>query len=133
MKRVISLVLTILVLFSALALPASAAAASGADAAEALSALGLMQGTGNGFELERGATRAEALAMLLRLLGKEQDAKREPGACPFDDGGWAAPLITYAYKNALVKGVSATHFGSGDSVGVRDWLPIVKVSSVQRT
>ena len=48
MKRVISLVLTILVLFSALALPASAAAASGADAAEALSALGYcVSGGGN--------------------------------------------------------------------------------------
>lgn len=125
MKRVFSLILTILVLFSALALPASAVAVSGTDAAETLHALGLMQGTGNGFELERGATRAEALAMLLRLLGKEQAAQREQGACPFDDGGWAASLITYAYKNALVKGVSATHFGSADGVGVRDWLTML--------
>ena len=125
MKRVLSLILTILLLISALALPASAAAVSGMEAADTLHALGLMQGTGNGYELERGATRAEALAMLLRLLGKEQAAQSWQGACPFDDGGWAAPLITYAYNNSLVKGVSATHFGAADSVGVRDWLTML--------
>lgn len=125
MKRVLSLILTILLLISAPALPASAAAVSGMEAADTLHALGLMQGTGNGYELERGATRAEALAMLLRLLGEEQAALAEQSACPFDDGGWAAPLITYAYNNSLVKGVSATHFGAADSVGVRDWLTMV--------
>lgn len=125
MKRVFSLILTILLLFALLGLPASAAAVSGTDAAQTLSALGLMNGTGNGFELDRGATRAEALAMLLRLLGKEQAAKAEQDACPFDDGGWAAPLITYAWKNALVEGVSETHFGASDSVGVRDWLTML--------
>ena len=125
MKRVLSLVLTVLLLLSALALPASAAAVSGSDAAQTLSALGLMKGTGNGFELERGATRAEALAMLLRLLGKEQEAGAEQDPCPFDDGGWAAALITYAWKNGLVRGVSETHFGASDSVNVRDWLTML--------
>lgn len=125
MKRVFSLILTILILFALLGLPASAAAVSGTYAAETLSTLGLMKGTGNGFELDRGATRAEALAMLLRLLGEEQAAKAEQDVCPFDDGGWAAPLITYAWKNELVKGVSDTHFGASDSVSVRDWLTML--------
>ena len=125
MKRVFSLILTVLLLLSALALPVSAAAVSGSDAAQTLSALGLMKGTGNGFELERGATRAESLAMLLRLLGKEQAAQAEPDPCPFDDGGWAAPLITYAWKNGLVRGLSETHFGANDSVNVRDWLTML--------
>ena len=125
MKRILSLILTITILAATLALPAAATAISGSDAAETLSVLGLMKGTENGFELERGATRAEALTMLLRLLGKEQSALQEQDACPFDDGGWAAPLITYAWKNGLVNGVSETHFGSADSVNVRDWLTML--------
>ena len=125
MKRFLSLILTISILAAALALPASATAVSGSDAAKTLSALGLMKGTGNGFELERGATRAEALAMLLRLLGKENAAVQEQDPCPFDDGGWAAPLITYAWKNGLVRGVSETHFGSDDAVNIRDWLTML--------
>lgn len=117
--------MTVLILSAALALPAAATAISGSDAAETLSVLGLMNGTENGFELERGATRAEALTMLLRLLGKEQSALQEQDACPFDDGGWAAQRITYAWKNGLVNGVSETHFGSADSVNVRDWLTML--------
>ena len=125
MKRILTLILTAALLAAALALPASATAVSGTDAAQKLSALGLMQGTDKGFELERGATRAEALTMLLRLLGKEQEALQETDPCPFDDGGWAAPLITYAWKNGLVRGVSDTHFGSADGVTARDWLTML--------
>ncbi len=124
MKRTISLLLVLLLLA---ALPCSAAAArvSGSEAAETLVALGLMRGTGKGLELDRGATRAEAVAMLLRLLGKESDANAETEACPFDDGGWAAPLLTYAWKNGLVVGQSDTHFGSAESVGCRDYVTML--------
>jgi len=126
MKRVITLLLAAVLLLAALSLPAAAAAAvSGSDAAEALSALGLLEGTGNGFELERSATRAEALALLLRLLGKEQAALTEQDACPFADGGWAAQRITYAWKTGLVKGQSDARFGSDEAVGARDWLTML--------
>lgn len=125
MKRVFTLFLTAVLLLTALGLPASAAAVSGYDAAETLSALGLMEGTGAGFELERGASRAEALTMLLRLLGMEQAALNSGAVCPFDDGGWAAARIAYAWESGLVQGVSETHFGSDDPVSVRDWLTML--------
>ena len=125
MKRVFVLLLTAAVLLGALQMPAAAAAVSGSDAAEALAALGLLQGTGNGFELDRSATRAEALTLLLRLLGQEQAALDERDACPFEDGGWAAQRITYAWKNGLVKGQSDTRFGSDERVGARDWLTML--------
>ena len=125
MRRLI-LLLMIIALLLPLALPAAAAAAvSGRDAAEALAALGLLHGTGNGFELERSATRAEALTLLLRLLGREQEALDERDACPFDDGGWAAQRITFAWKNGLVKGRSDTRFGSDEALGARDWLTML--------
>ena len=42
--------------------------------AQMLSDLGLFRGTEKGFELEKPMTRAEAAAMLTRLLGAEQAA-----------------------------------------------------------
>ncbi len=124
MKRITSLIIAA-VLLCALALPASAAHVSIEEAAENLAALGLLRGTENGFELERTATRAEAAVMLLRLLGKETEALRETAACPFDDGGWAAPQLTYAWKNGFVKGQTAAHYGSGETVGCRDYITML--------
>ena len=120
MKRIFTIVLIAALLLAALSLPAAATALSGTDAAATLSALGLLQGTGDGFELERTATRAEALTMLLRLLGQEEAALRSSAPCPFDDGGWAAGRIAYAWETGLVQGQSVFHFGSDDPVSVRD-------------
>ena len=125
MKRIFTIVLIAALLLAALSLPAAATALSGTDAAATLSALGLLQGTGDGFELERTATRAEALTMLLRLLGQEEAALRSSAPCPFDDGGWAAGRIAYAWETGLVQGQSVFHFGSDDPVSVRDWLTML--------
>ena len=47
--------------------------------AQTLYNLGLFLGTDNGFELERVGTRAEAAAMMGRMLGKEETAKANVG------------------------------------------------------
>ena len=124
MKKLISIILIVAVL-AALCLPVSAAQTSASEAIDTLERLGLVKGTGNGFAPERGATRAEALTMLLRLLGQEAEAKAETAPCPFYDGGWAAPYLTYAWKHGLAQGRSSTYFGSNDPVSVRDYLTMV--------
>lgn len=81
--------------------------------AEVLKELGLFKGTEQGFELERQPTRLEALMMLLRMLGLEEEAKAETSAIPFQDvNDWWKPYVAYAYKNKLTLGVSETEFGS---------------------
>nr|MBQ5810939.1 S-layer homology domain-containing protein [Clostridia bacterium] len=80
--------------------------------ADALNTLGFFNGTGNGYELSRTPTRAEALVMLIRLLGEEKTALSEKNAHPFTDASWADAYIGYAYKNNLVKGMSSTEFGT---------------------
>ena len=81
--------------------------------AEVLKELGLFKGTEKGFELERQPTRLEALMMLLRMLGLEEEAKAETSAIPFQDvSDWWKPYVAYAYKNKLTLGVSDTEFGS---------------------
>ena len=51
-------------------------------AAEALKTLKLFKGTSSGFELDRAATRMEALVMLIRLFGKEEAALSFTGKKP---------------------------------------------------
>lgn len=89
------------------------------DEAEKLHAMGLFQGTGSGFALDRAPTRAEAIVMLVRLLGKEEEAEATLSNVqqhPFEDvPNWANPHVTYAYNHGLTTGMSATRFGSAEN------------------
>ncbi|MBO7149175.1 MAG: S-layer homology domain-containing protein [Clostridia bacterium] len=80
--------------------------------ADALAELGLFKGTGNGYELERPPTRAEAITLLIRVLGKEEEALSGDHEHPFADAGWADAYIGYAYENNIAKGISPTEFGA---------------------
>lgn len=109
MKRSFRIALIGAVLAGALAV--SAAAADFTNCAEHLDELGLFQGTGQGYALDRAPTRAEAATMLVRLLGKEAEAQQLEYTAPFTDlAGWEKPYVQYLYENGLTSGVSATAF-----------------------
>ena len=73
-------------------LTASAFAANYTNCADSLHEMGLFQGTQNGYDLDRTPTRAEAAVMLVRLLGKEAEAKTLTYTAPFTDlKGWEKP------------------------------------------
>ncbi len=115
-KRLISLVAVLCVLFCALAAGAEARDTSAEETtAAALKSLGLFRGVSDtNFDLNRAPTRVEALVMLIRTLGKESEALGGNWTHPFTDvPSWADPYVGYAYENGLTKGVSATSFGSG--------------------
>ena len=124
MKKLICVILCIAALL-ALFVPAGAAHVSAEEAIAALETLGLVKGTGSGFEPERSATRAEAAVMLLRLLGQEQAAAAAGEPCPFTDAGWAAPYLGYAARAGLVRGRSGTFFDASAPVSIRDYLTMV--------
>jgi lysophospholipase L1-like esterase len=108
-KSILALVLALALLA---ALPVLAATDEAAAAADALNALGLFRGTGEGYELDRAPTRAEALVMLTRLLGREEEALAFEGDCPLSDvaGRWMAPYVAWAYAHGITKGVSDAAF-----------------------
>ena len=113
MRKKLRIVLVLILALSLVAaFPAFAAGDEAAAAADALNALGLFQGTGVGYELDRAPTRAEALVMLIRLLGRESEAKGFSGDCPLEDvaGRWMAPYVGWAYENGITKGVSDDAF-----------------------
>lgn len=85
-------------------------------AADALYDLGLFQGKGldaSGkpiYDLGASCTRAEAAVMLVRLLGKEEEAKTAPGT-PFTDlADWQKPAVNWLYRRGLAAGASYTKF-----------------------
>mgnify|MGYP000395449466 FL=1 len=92
-------------------LTASAFAANYTNCADSLHEMGLFQGTQNGYDLDRTPTRAEAAAMLVRLLGKEAEAKALTYTAPFTDlKGWEKPYVQYLYSNGLANGTNRTTF-----------------------
>lgn len=94
--------------------------------------LGLFSGTGTDeagnpvFGLENKLSRQESAVLLVRLLGKEAEAKNEVLETPFTDvDEWAKPYVGYAYNNGLVNGVSETSFGSATSISATQYLTLV--------
>lgn len=85
--------------------------------AQMLYDLGLFRGTEKGFELEKPLTRAEAAAMLTRLLGAEDEVLAGNWAHPFTDvPSWADNYVGWLYENGLTKGASATMYGAEENV-----------------
>ena len=111
---------------------AASATSDAEDAAASLNALGLFQGVATkpdgspDFALDRTATRAEAVVMLVRLIGKEAEALGRTYAVPFTDvPGWARPYVGYAFANNLVLGINDAAFGSEREVTASEFLTFV--------
>ncbi len=117
---------------SSLAAAMLASGASAADftkSADALKELGLFQGSQAGYELDRAPDRAEAATMLVRLLGKEAEAKTyfEENAAKFPfkdmDNGyeWAKPYVAWLQGQGLTSGASATTFEPGNKCTAQEY------------
>lgn len=129
-KRIISLILIIIILAPIISI--STAATSQNDAADKLHKLGLFQGVGANsdgtpnFDLDRKPTRHEAVTMLVRLIGKEDDAKKGEWDIPFTDvADWAKPYVGYAYSNGLTQGTGAETFSGNDTVTATQYITFV--------
>ena len=135
LRRLFCLILALALAVSALALPAAAADDSlrsyyyEEQLAYALKALGLFRGVSD-TDLALGDTpeRAQALVMMLRLMGLESEALAEEGAQPFEDLDvcrWAEKYIGYGYRHGLVKGRSTTLFDGRGTADARAYLTFV--------
>lgn len=132
MKRKFAAVLAAAMLF--ITIPAQARGVPGdflsyaKQSAERLYNLGLFFGTGQNpdgspnFDLTSPATRGEAVTMLVRMLGAEDEAKISYYGHPFTDVGWAEDYIDYAYGNHIAYGISDTEFGTQYEVTLPQFL-----------
>ncbi|MFD0960899.1 clostripain-related cysteine peptidase [Paenibacillus chungangensis] len=118
----------IIFLIFLLAITPSAAAqnsAQNSSYAEALNHLGLFNGTGNGYELSRVPTRAEALVMMLRLWGKEEEILKNTYKDPFHDTGWESPYVSFAYTNGIVNGMNEHRFGGNQQTSLNQYCAMI--------
>lgn len=123
-KRYISMILVLFIILSSFTPVLATEKSDYLEQAEKLKLLGVFQGTNKGFELNREATRIEGLIMLIRLLGKEEEAKESINdLSPFTDvPEWAKPYANYAYKAGLTKGIGNNLFGSYDKVNAKSYM-----------
>ena len=130
MKKLLPLLLAVL---TALCLGGSALALDMEDpylsSAEALHELGLFQGTGTNadgtpiYDLDKTPSRNQALIMLVRLLGKEAEAKNGTWDIPFTDvSAEMKPYVGYAYANGLTTGYTAESFRGGQKVSGNQYV-----------
>ena len=102
------------------------------EAADWLHAYGLFAGVGDNedgtpnYDLFRAPNRFEGIAMLVRLLGKEDEAFAGDWENPFTDvDDWAKGYVGYAYANGLTYGISDTKFGGKTEIGASQYLTFV--------
>ena len=131
MKKLFCTIFALIIVLS-LSAAASAADYTAEESANALYELGLFQGTGetaNGkpiYSLDASPTRAQAVTMLVRLLGRENEARSGSWDVPFTDlPDWAKPYVGYAYANGLTNGLGADRFGSGSKVTASQYLTFI--------
>ena len=122
----------IVVMMFSSAIFASAESADAQTSAEILNQLGMFKGTGtdeNGnpiYDLEKNMTRYEAVTMLVRMLGKEEEAIKGSFQTPFLDlEDWAKPYVGYAYTNKLTSGTSDTTYSGEEFVTPAQYLTFV--------
>lgn len=130
-KKLLSLCLVVTMITSLI--PAvSAASEEALVAAKTLYELGLFNGTGKDasgnpvFDLDSVPSRHQAVVMLVRLLGKDNEAKTGNWNIPFKDvAEWEKPYVGYAYANGLTSGTSSTTYNGNRDATVAQYLAFV--------
>lgn len=91
--------------------------------ASKLSVINIFKGSDSGFELERKPTRLEGIIMMIRLLGKENDAilMSNEESIFNDVPEWGIGYVNYAYKNGLTVGVSSREFGTHNELDAKTY------------
>ena len=124
-----SFITIVIVFVLAGALLVSASAASFGHLADDLNALGLFRGTNNGYDLESAPNRGQALVMLIRLYGLEEEALACESGHPFADltsaQDWLSPYVAFAYENGFTTGTSATTFSPNDLCSAQMYVTFV--------
>lgn len=127
MKKSLSLLVAICMVFSMFAAVASAAETE-VPAGEYLQELGVIKGNQDG-DLKEDQTwkRQDMVVLLSRLVGEEAEAKDTEKSHSFEDvtDSYYDGYISWAVEQGLVNGKSETKFGFGDELETRDFLALL--------
>ena len=125
MKKRLTALLLALVMMT-MSVPCFAADRSEINTADALNELGLFLGTENGYDLDKGLTRAQGVTLLVRMIGMEETAEAGTYETPFADvDAWAEGYVGYAYANGITNGTSKTTFSPSKTMTDYMFLTLV--------
>ena len=127
MKKTLVALLLVLLMIAA-PITCLAADASDLHTADALNELGLFLGTGKGYELDKGLTRAQGTTLLVRMIGMEETAENGAYEARFTDvpnWNWAFCYIGYAYENGITNGTGPATFSTNKSMTDYMFLTLV--------
>ncbi|MBD3922065.1 S-layer homology domain-containing protein [Paenibacillus sp. PR3] len=96
--------------------------------ADTLKQLGLFTGTNTGYQLDDSFTRAQGVAMLLRLSGEADDAaaaQLKPNFTDVKSTNWAANAIAYAVSKGYVKGIGNGAFAPDRAMSGKEFLTLI--------
>lgn len=125
--RTVLITAVILIYITAiLPIPADAASYSNYEKALDLKILGLLANQPENFDLGRTPARIEGAIMLVRLLGRENQAKQVKYTHPFTDvPEWADAYVGYLYQNGLTRGIGDSKFGSNELLSANQYATLV--------
>ncbi len=96
--------------------------------ANTLYELGLFRGTDTGYELDKTLTREQAVTILVRLLGEEEnvlESKFDGKFTDVADNRWSYPYVMYCYENNITKGTGDNTFSPEDEVTAEQFVTLV--------
>ena len=126
MKKRILTMFCVLVLLAGAVPSAAALEGEALRAADTLATLGLVEGSGGGYELDAPATRAQAAVLLVRLAGAEKAAADDLWISGFADvPAWADTAVTYASHRGWVSGFTNVEFRPNSAVTANAWFAML--------
>lgn len=117
-KRVLCAIVTVVFCFTLLntAVVADSSDVDIYEMADALNKLHILQGDGGDYRLDDNLERAQATALIIRMLGKEDHVKQNADQyrnTKFADvpaNEWYAPYVGYGTEHGIIGGVTSTSF-----------------------
>ncbi|MBJ6361912.1 S-layer homology domain-containing protein [Paenibacillus sp. GCM10012307] len=125
MKKSLSLLVAIAMVFSMFA---SVAAAAASEAGKKLEGYGVIKGNQNGDLLEdENWLRQDVAVLISRLAGKEEEAKATAKTHTFADvrGTFYNGYISWAKENGFMQGNSATNFGFDSEITYKEFATVI--------
>lgn len=96
--------------------------------ADILYELGLFRGTDTGYDLDKTLTREQAVTILVRLFGEEENvlkAEFQPKFTDVESNRWSYPYVMYCYENNITKGTGEDTFSPEDEVTAEQFVTLV--------
>lgn len=101
------------------------------EKADILNQIGIVRGSSNGYNLDRQLTRSEAVAFIVRLMGKEDYVLLNKDEYDFNNfpdieiGKWYTPYIGFCKENGIIGGFSDGNFYPDRPISEKAFLKLV--------